>query len=77
MSDTSITATTTTTVTGVRCPRCSESIWSRHRHDFRYCKCQYTFIDGGRAYLRYGFGDPFSGELTHGKPEEVEIEPVE
>jgi hypothetical protein len=40
-------------VQGVICPKCSEWIWSRHRHDFRYCRCKAIFVDGGRDYLRY------------------------
>ncbi len=41
-------------VNGVRCPECKEEIWSRSVHDFRYCSCEKTFVDGGREYLRYG-----------------------
>lgn len=44
-------------VTGVQCPKCGEKIWSRHRHDFRHCKCGAIFVDGGREYLRYGGQD--------------------
>lgn len=43
-------------VQGVECPRCKEQIWSQYRHDFHYCTCDYTFVDGGRDYLRYGYG---------------------
>lgn len=61
-------------VRGVKCPRCEQRLWSRYGHDFHYCKCQYTFVDGGRGYLRYGYGDPFSGEATHGSPEIITID---
>ncbi len=61
-------------VRGIRCPRCSDRIWSRRGHDFHYCRCQYVFVDGGRNYLRYGYGDPFSGESTHGVPEQIVID---
>lgn len=44
-------------VKGVECPKCKEQIWSRHQHDFRHCKCKNIFVDGGRAYLRYGGAD--------------------
>lgn len=44
------------TVTGIECPICGDQIWSRHTHDMRYCSCEYCFVDGGRAYLRYGWG---------------------
>lgn len=41
-------------VDAVVCSECADAIWSRNRHDFRYCKCGATFVDGGRDYLRYG-----------------------
>lgn len=43
-------------VTGTQCPLCKEKIWSRHRHDFRYCNCGYCAIDGGREYTRTVYG---------------------
>lgn len=42
-------------VTGVICGHCKEPIWSRHRHDFRYCFCGSTAIDGGSEYTRVCF----------------------
>lgn len=44
------------TVSAIECPRCKETIWSRHGHDFRHCGCGYCFIDGGRHYTRWGYG---------------------
>lgn len=43
-------------IEGLKCPKCGDEIYSMHRHDFRYCKCRYCFIDGGRDYLRAGWG---------------------
>lgn len=43
-------------VLGIECPMCRAIIWSRHRHDFRHCSCGYSYVDGGRDYLRYGWG---------------------
>lgn len=43
------------TVRGIRCPECGESIWSRHRHDMRWCSCGYCAIDGGREYIKVSF----------------------
>lgn len=43
-------------VHGILCPMCGDELWSRHRHDFRRCKCRYCYVDGGRDYLRMGFG---------------------
>jgi len=55
-------------VLAVKCKACGDTIYSRAHHDFHYCSCGNTFVDGGRDYLRYG-SDP-----TVGKPEELEIE---
>lgn len=60
-------------IQGIKCPMCEDEIWSRHRHDMRHCKCEYCFVDGGREYLRMGFGDPLRPELTI-YPENIEIE---
>ena len=43
-------------VSGIQCPRCEEKLWSKWQHDFHYCGCGYCFVDGGREYLRYGWG---------------------
>ena len=40
----------------VRCPECGESIYSAHRHDFNYCPCGQTMVDGGMSYLRRSVG---------------------
>lgn len=63
-----------TTVYGVQCPRCHEEIWSRHRHDCRSCSCGYCYIDGGRDYIRIGWGDPEGPTGLYGPPVGVEIE---
>ena len=41
-------------VEGLKCNKCSDIIYSSYRHDFRQCKCQECFIDGGRDYTRFG-----------------------
>lgn len=62
-------------VTGIECPKCKEFIWSRHRHDFRHCKCGYCYVDGGREYLRFGFGgEDFPEPHTPPEPEVREVE---
>lgn len=43
-------------VQGIECPLCKAQIWSRSHHDFRHCPCGYCFVDGGRSYLRWGYG---------------------
>ncbi len=74
-------------VAGIACPRCGAQIWSRHRHDFRYCPCGYCYVDGGRDYLRFGWGVPYPHDGTPeakafsvaettriGVPKQVELE---
>ena len=41
----------------VQCPKCKDIIYSRARHDYRYCSCGAIFVDGGLDYLRYGGDD--------------------
>lgn len=53
-------------VEAIKCKDCQDIVWSRHRHDMRYCKCGKCFIDGGRHYTRVGF------ETT--PPDSLEIE---
>lgn len=44
----------------IRCRKCGEFISSDHRHDFKYCGCKSTHVDGGNSYLKLGF-DPEAG----------------
>jgi len=37
-----------------QCNKCKEIIESKHRHDFRQCKCGAIFVDGGKDYIRRG-----------------------
>lgn len=37
---------------GGMCLKCGETVYSRNRHDFKYCKCQAIAVDGGHDYLR-------------------------
>ena len=39
-------------ITAIKCKKCNHFIWSRHRHDFRFCKCGSVAIDGGRDYVK-------------------------
>jgi ribosomal protein L37AE/L43A len=41
-----------TIVCAVICPHCKDKIYSRARHDFHYCTCGKTAIDGGFDYVR-------------------------
>lgn len=35
----------------IRCRRCNQVIESETTHDFRWCACRATAVDGGRRYL--------------------------
>lgn len=35
-----------------QCKACNEVIVSRHRHDFKSCKCGKIAVDGGNEYIR-------------------------
>ena len=37
-----------------KCTKCGEILVSVHRHDFRTCRCDESFIDGGFDYRRCG-----------------------
>lgn len=39
----------------VRCKLCGDEPESKHRHDFRPCKCGNVIVDGGKDYLRRVF----------------------
>lgn len=38
----------------LKCKKCGDIIESKHRHDFKWCKCHSCYIDGGNEYLRVG-----------------------
>jgi hypothetical protein len=42
-------------VASVVCPGCGDKIFSRARHDMRYCTCESTAIDGGFDYVKLSF----------------------
>lgn len=42
-------------VSAIKCPACGDIIFSRARHDFRYCTCKEVYIDGGFDYNKIGF----------------------
>lgn len=41
-----------TYVTGATCPSCHTFVFSRSRHDFRWCPCGKLAVDGGFDYLK-------------------------
>ena len=40
-----------------KCPKCEDIVTSDNRHDFKRCKCESIFVDGGSWYARRGFQD--------------------
>ncbi len=46
------------TVKAVVCHCCKDTIYSRARHDFHFCSCGHTHVDGGFDYLKYGAAIP-------------------
>jgi hypothetical protein len=42
----------------IQCRKCSETIESKHRHDFKYCSCGAVAIDGGICAGNRILGDP-------------------
>ena len=36
----------------VRCKKCGDEPYSKHRHDFVSCKCGAVSVDGGMDYIR-------------------------
>jgi len=58
---------TTTRVTALVCPNCGDIIFSRSRHDFRWCSCGEIAVDGGSDYLKMTF-DKIAPEIV-----EVEV----
>lgn len=39
-------------VNAVKCLKCNCVIYSRARHDFRWCKCKNIAVDGGLDYFK-------------------------
>ena len=35
-----------------KCKKCKQTIRSKNRHNFRYCKCKSIAVDGGSWYAR-------------------------
>ena len=48
-----------------KCPKCSAVVFSRTRHDYRWCPCKAIAVDGGLDYARVVYKDEF--------PETVEL----
>lgn len=61
--------------TGIHCFNCNDIIFSRNRHDFKWCSCysakdeksqeRAVFIDGGEDYVRCGYGKESKYEMVN------------
>lgn len=47
-------------INAIKCPVCKDTIYSRARHDFRYCSCKAVSIDGGLDYQKVSWDDKIS-----------------
>ena len=50
-------------VNAIKCRKCESIIFSRAHHDFRWCDCKSTAIDGGFLYSK-----------VTGEPENIEFD---
>lgn len=41
----------------VKCLNCDDEIESKHRHDFKFCKCGNIAVDGGKDYFKRSGGN--------------------
>ena len=39
-------------VNKAQCKLCDDIVESKHRHDFKWCKCGSMAVDGGKAYIK-------------------------
>jgi len=42
-------------LTAILCKHCGDIVYSRTRHDMRFCSCGRVAIDGGREYAKITF----------------------
>lgn len=54
-------------ICGIKCTKCGDLIYSRARHDMRWCSCGEVAINGGRAYFKV------VGEVLSWEPFELNL----
>ena len=52
---------------GVECTKCGDRMFSISRHDFKWCKCHSTAVDGGDEYLKITGMDWQEIEMSYAK----------
>ncbi len=58
-------------VNQVRCLKCGDTPFSRHRHDYVSCKCGAVAVDGGMDYLKRTGDIGAMEEMSYSLPDEV------
>lgn len=61
----------------IQCTNCRDIIESKHRHDFKFCKCGMVAVDGGLDYARRTFKNSPLDFMDLSEWEEVESEKTE
>lgn len=44
-------------INAFKCPSCTALVFSRTRHDYRWCPCETIAVDGGLEYSRVVYKD--------------------
>lgn len=50
-------------VSALKCEDCGDIIFSRSRHDMRFCTCKKIAIDGGRDYIKVSWTDKIPKQI--------------
>ena len=48
----------------IKCKKCEDILFSFYRHDFKSCRCEESFIDGGFDYIGYN-GDLLTDDIKN------------
>ena len=59
----------------LQCLLCEDIIESKHRHDYKHCRCGNAMVDGGREYQRCGTEKGWETIKDLSKYEEYERQP--
>jgi len=58
-------------IKALRCPLCGDAVYSRARHDMRWCSCEAIAVDGGFDYAKISYD---TEKLDGKKPEWIDVE---
>ena len=58
-------------VNQIRCKKCGDKPFSKHRHDYVSCKCGAVAVDGGMDYLKRTGDLESMEEMSYSMPEDV------